>query len=149
VRIVLRGPAEPKVVRYGGAEFKVRQLTRALNYEIDAALRKRFPDGPTPYAFREAETLRSILVGFAGVTLSDGRVVEWEKGCPGCGGTGTDANRITCTWCPKGQDAVGHLLPGTGDIKDFAVNVFPDELWDLLLQEARRAQVEEEAQGKA
>jgi hypothetical protein len=148
VRIVLRGPAEPKVVKYSGAEFRVRQLTRALSYEIDFGLRKEFPEAPIPYSRREAATLRAILVGFSGVILGDGRVVEWEKGCPGCGGTGVDLNRIACAWCPKGENGQGALVAGTGDIKDFAVNCFPDELWDLLLSEARKAQVEEEVAGK-
>ena len=53
-----------------------------------------------------------------------------------------------CTWCPKGETPDGRLVPGNGDIRDFAVNIFPDELWDLLLSEARRAQTEEEAPGK-
>lgn len=148
MRIVVRPPAEPRPVRFGGGEFRVRQLTRALTYEIDSRLRRLHPDTPIAYSEREGEVLRSILMGFSGVFLSDGREVLWEKGCPGCGGTGKGAEGAVCTWCPKGETPDGRLVPGCGDIRDFAVNIFPDELWDLLLAEARRAQTEEEAPGK-
>ena len=78
MRIVVRPPAEPRPVKYAGGEFRVRQLTRALTYEVDSRLRRLHPDAPIAYSERESEILRSILMGFSGVFLSDGREVLWE-----------------------------------------------------------------------
>lgn len=136
LRIVIFAPEEKIPVEIGESVFEVRPVTGRLHEEVEATLARRFPDSAIPADEREREFFRAMLVGARGIILSDGRDVEWAKGCPICGGKGTrgdlpvagsPAVPPTCVACR-----------GSGDVRDFYYLCLPLSTRGRISSEAMR-----------
>lgn len=128
-RVVIRVPGMRIPVRVKGTTFYVLPLTAALNEEVDADLRKRFPNADWTTAHRHREIGRRLLVGWDVLELllpgEEGpKTIRFGPDCPLCRGTKVEG----------GGPGSGPCLPcgETGTMGEFLFRAFPDSLWDRL-----------------
>lgn len=131
--IAIRRRSGPQPVEVKGVRFLVNPLTYAVKAAVRAEVRSRDGGVVSDEAYARA-LYRRLLAGWEGLRFEDtGEDVPWGP-CPECAGRTTPEPGIPCPACG-----------GSKDCRDWALAVFPDDIWIPIIAEAGRVSAREEA----